>query len=214
MSLVQMNLSPDAITRTEKILAGISGGVEKAVRGAMQRATSNLQANSSKRIREHYAISHQNIRTNQTVKTRYSYQVGQGVSAEIVFSGHKIPLYRYEGASPNGPAYDTGREVFVLLNGWKRVHPGVSAAGHQLKGTAPTRFDHAFVARMSSGHTGIFERTGAVSASGRDQIRELFGSSVPQMLGSSEVAEKLAGDAARKFDERLDSEITRILNGF
>ena len=63
-------------------------------------------------------------------------------------------------------------------------------------------------------HTGIFERTGAKTSSGKDQIEELFGPSVPQMLGQQEVAQKLSEEAMEKFEERLDHEINAILNGW
>ena len=41
-----------------------------------------------------------------------------------------------------------------------------------------------------------------------------MGSSVPQMLGSPEVEEKLAREAMEKFEERLDHETLAILNGW
>ena len=75
-------------------------------------------------------------------------------------------------------------------------------------------FDEAFVARMANGHTGIFERTGGSTSNGTDAIRELFGPSVPQMLGYEDVREKLTGEAMEKFNERLDHEVQRILNGW
>jgi hypothetical protein len=67
---------------------------------------------------------------------------------------------------------------------------------------------------MKSGHVGIFERTGGVSSTGSDSIRELMGSSIPQMLGNPEVQQKLTNEAIAKFDERLDHEVQRILNGW
>ncbi len=41
-----------------------------------------------------------------------------------------------------------------------------------------------------------------------------MGSSVPQMLGNKEVEEKLAHESMEKFEERLDHEVLRILNGW
>ena len=83
----------------------------------------------------------------------------------------------------------------------------------KLKRTAPTRFGHAFVAAMKSGHVGIFERTGGSTSSGGDAIRELMGSSVPQMLGSQTVTEALTREAMDYFETRLEHEIARILQG-
>ena len=41
-----------------------------------------------------------------------------------------------------------------------------------------------------------------------------MGASVAQMVGNEEVAEKLVKDASDKFEERIEHEITRILNGW
>ena len=195
-----------SLSRAEKLLAGIPGGVEKALKSAMTRTVSHLQTKSTERIRERYAISQQNIRANENIRIRYS--MGNGIVANVYFSGAKIPLFRFDGASPRGPQFQGDRLVHALVNGsWKMVHPGVAAAGHQLASTGPQRFENAFVATMNSGHTGIFEREGS-------GISEIMGSSVAQMVGHDEVAEKLAEDASRKFEERMDHEVSRIISGW
>lgn len=195
-----------SLSRAEKLLAGIPGGVEKALKAAMGRTVSHLQTKSGERIRERYAISQQNIRANENVRIKYS--MGNGIVANVYFSGSKIPLYRFNGASPKGPQFQGDKLVHALVSGsWKTVHPGVAAAGHQLASTGPTRFENAFVATMNSGHTGIVEREGS-------GISEIMGSSVAQMIGHEEVAEKLAEDASKKFEERMDHEVARIISGW
>lgn len=204
----------DTLERARAMLAGIDGGVNKAVRSAMSRVASNLRSNSTKAIQERYAISPSSIRENENVRVSYNYR--DGIQAVIEFSGRKIPLYRYKGAAPVMPEYDKTRWVKALVDGemtW--VHPGIPARGHLLASTAPTLFEHAFVAQMKSSHIGIFERTGNLNRAGTgSEIREIMGLSVPQMLGSREVERKLADDAVRKFEERLDHEINRILSGY
>lgn len=53
-----------------------------------------------------------------------------------------------------------------------------------------------------------------MTAKRNNAIRELMGSSVPQMLGSPEVTEKLTGEAMKKFEERLEHEINAFLYGW
>ena len=67
---------------------------------------------------------------------------------------------------------------------------------------------------MKSGHIGIFERTGGVTSSGSNEIKELQGSSVPQMLGGKAVQDELVNKASQKFEERLEHEMMRIMNGW
>lgn len=203
---IQVQELDGALAHAEKILAGIPGGVEKAARAAAGRTTDYVRKQSSERIRERYAVSKGNIRANENI--RVSYSMGGGVSATVIFSGSKLPLYRFDGASPKSPSYQQGRLVPALVSGgWRLVHPGTAAAGHQLRGTGASKFENGFVAAMGSGHVGIFERAGT-------SISEIMGSSVPQMVGNDEVINKLSEDAGKKFEERMDHEIARILNGW
>ena len=97
---------------------------------------------------------------------------------------------------------------------WRLMYPSVPAAGHVLKDTSPYNFERAFVAQMDTGHTGIFERTGGMTSNGKDEIEELFGPSVPQMLGSEEVEKRLTEDAMKSFEKDLDHDVLAILSGY
>ena len=214
MSGIQIETSGrQALDKATRLLAGIDGGIGRAVRSAMPRTVSHLRTSSAKAIREKYAISAANLKAAETVHAKYTYQ--DGVQALVTFSGHKIPLYRYDGAAPAQPAYDAGAWVSAIVAGkWRKVHPSLTASGHQLKSTSPRQLQDAFVARMKSGHVGIFQRTGGSTANGSDTIEELMGSSVPQMLGDSQVAEALTQQAMEHLEQRLEQEVLRILNGW
>lgn len=215
---VTINDSESGLARAEKLLAGITGGYQSAVRSAMRRTVAFVNTESAKRIQEHYAISRADLKASGRVVVQY--QTSNGLTAHVIFNGHKIPLYKFQGSGPKGAVYDTGRRVPVPLRGeaavrWILAHPGFGARGHILKSTGPVKFDNAFVAKVGSGdHVGIFERTGGTASSGSDAIREIMGLSNAQMIGNEEVIENLSEDAARKFDERMDHEIARILGGF
>ena len=200
----------NSVERARKLLVGIPNGVTKAVRSALPRAASALKTESSKAIRERYDISAANIRARENITIKI-----HGTEAQVRFSGKKIPLYRYNGTAPKFPARDNSKTIKTIVAGQLRpVHPSVAASAHQLKGTSVKRFDNAFVAQMKSGHIGIFERTGGVTSSGSNEIKELQGSSVPQMLGGKEVQDELVNKASQKFEERLEHEMMRIMNGW
>lgn len=209
----------DALERAERMLEGIPNGIQKALNSAINRATAHLRSVSTKAVRERYAISAANLRAEENVSVAYTYQ--NGVQAYVHFSGERIPLYRFDGARPAQPTYDTSRWVPVMLGlhadgegKWRLVHPGTSAFGHVLKSTSPRQFQYAFVARMGSGHTGIFERTGGMTSRSKDELEELYGPSVPQMLGRQEVAEKLTNEAMKSFEKNLDQYVYALLNGY
>lgn len=204
----------EAIERAKALLAGIPGGMDKAMKAAMSRTVRRLRSESNKAIQEKYDISDAGIRTEKNVRVSYSYQ--NGVQATVTFSGRKIPLYRFGGASPAVPTQDIaeGRKPVMVHGAWTMQYQGIPAKGHQFKDTGPTQFADAFVARMKSGHTGIFERTGGMTSDGSDAIREIMGSSVAQMVGKPEVAQRLTEEACQTFETELDKAVYRILTGW
>lgn len=211
-------IGAEKFQKAEQMLADVPGGMDRALKSATKRAVSFLRTQSTKEIRQRYDITRKDIRAEQNIKVSYHYF--NGVEAKISFRGNKIPLFRYGGASPSQPTVNPDKTVMAIVNGNLRpVHPGIAAAGHQLLSTAPFKFDNAFVATVKAGtggktHTGIFERTGGRMANGGAAIKEIMGSSVPQMLGNEDVQESLAEKTMTKMDERLEHEVNRILAGW
>lgn len=203
-----------AIERAKALLAGIPGGVDKATKAAMSRTVDRLRRESNEAIREKYDITDAGIRAEKNVRVRYSYQ--NGVQATVTFSGRKIPLYRFGGAYPKVPTQDiaAGRKPVMVKGAWTMQYQGMAARGHQFQDTSPTQFMDAFVAQMKSGHIGIFERTGGSTSEGSDAIREIMGSSVAQMVGNQQVAQRLTEGAYKTFETELDKAVYRILTGW
>lgn len=205
---------PGAFDRAEKMLAGMEDDFWKAIKDVREHVTSKIRTYSVKAIQQQYAISAANIRANENIEITYNY--ASGILAQVTFYGRKIPLYRYDGASPKWPTLDTSKKpVIVDINNEKRakVFPGVTAQGHQLRSTSPEKIQGAFTAEMPSEHKGFFKRTGGKTPKGANEIREIMGSSVPQMLGNKEVEKKVVEAAVYTFQERLDHNIMAILNG-
>lgn len=203
-----------AIERAKALLAGIPGGVDKAMKASMSRTVDKLRRESNQAIREKYDITDAGIRSEKNVRVRYSYQ--NGVQATVTFSGRKIPLYRFGGAYPKVPTQDiaAGKKPVMVKGAWTMQYQGVAARGHQFQDTGPTQFMDAFVAQMKSGHIGIFERTGGSTSEGSDAIREIMGSSVAQMVGNQQVAQGLTERAYETFETELDKAVYRILTGW
>lgn len=203
-----------AIERAKALLAGIQGGVDKAMKASMSRTVDRLRRESNQAIREKYDITDAGIRSEKNVRVRYSYQ--NGVQATVTFSGRKIPLYRLGGAYPKVPTQDiaAGKKPVMVKGAWTMQYQGVAARGHQFQDTGPTQFMDAFVAQMKSGHIGIFERTGGSTSEGSDAIREIMGSSVAQMVGNQQVAQGLTERAYETFETELDKAVYRILTGW
>ncbi len=201
----------DVLSRAEKLLAGMPGKFDAALQSTAKRTLQEIQKNSSKEIRKKYAISDANIRKERNITFRY--RIGHGITASILFSSHKIPLHRYEGSGPQNPQVSARFMPVKTSDGWRMMHPGMTAYGHQFKSTSAHLLTGTFVARFKSGHVGIFERTGGVTDTGKDEIHERMGSAVAQMVGNEEVAQPLCEQAMEQFDVRLEQEAERILAG-
>lgn len=79
-----------------------------------------------------------------------------------------------------------------------------------LRSNARETLDQAFAAQMG-GHTGIYEREGPE----RLPIKELFGpSAVQAFYAREETTDKMNDEIVRTYEERIEHEIMRILNGW
>jgi hypothetical protein len=118
-------------------------------------------------------------------------------------------LYQFERVTP--------REIMPPAKG------PVRAAVKQGGGSD---LSHTFVAKMSSGHIGIYEREGVKRVSKttnkgktnkiHDHIQELFGPSIAGMFGrekETEINIAAREKAMENLDKHIINELERILNG-
>ena len=208
------------LERARAMLANIEGGFEKTFEEALKKTTRRVSRRAAAEIRKHYDIYEGEVKKNsRSVSVVYSHQLG--VRAELTFSGHKIPLHKFGGSAPAYPTQDRSRGRVPVteygeagIDGTERwYYPGIAARGHQYAATAPTVFDGAFVAKMPSGHIGIFERTGGMTGGSRSEIREIMGGSVAQMLENEAVSTALEQEAREIFDTEIDKEVQKRLEG-
>jgi len=196
--------------RIHTILRSVPGGVEKAMHGVMTRATSTARKTALDGITSVYDIKSGDVRNrkNTTINMR-TRKTDEGIIGEITFSGVKIPLYRF-GVSPKKPTKQ-GVKVPVNIGGrWAMVQPGATASARQKKSSSMTTFENAFIATMTSGHIGMFERKSRNSS----KITEIMGASTAQMVENADVLEKVESEVMATIQKRTEHEITRILNGY
>lgn len=66
----------------------------------------------------------------------------------------------------------------------------------------------AFVAKMKSGHVGVFQRQGGAA---RLPVAELYGMAIPQMFGSRKISMETVKQGQDFMKKALDQEIRRML---
>jgi len=176
------------LDRVTKLLAGIPGGVYKAVGSAIKRAAQHGLTLGMRIVSEEYAIGQSELkRRTKHINTIVRDNAG---SYEVTFGyrGNVIPLIKYD----------------TRVNRSGRVYTRV------LRQNARQALEHAFIARVGS-HMGVFER----ETDARFPIRELFGpSSVQAFYAREETVDKMDEAIRRKYGERIEHEILRVLNGW
>lgn len=177
------------IDRTINLLAGIAHGAEKAIGSAVKRAATSGIAYASKRVREEYLISSSDFKKYTKTKRRIVTD-RNGTTVDIELRGYHIPLYKFD----------------------TKVDKNGVVSARVKRSSSRAILDHVFKQEVGKySHIGIFERV----SDERMPITEKFGPSVPQMMAYNDDLEQDIGDHIReKFDERIEHEITAVLNGW
>lgn len=70
----------------------------------------------------------------------------------------------------------------------------------------------AFVAKMKSGHIGVFERMkGTKTKGGKEKLAELYGMSIPSMIKSRDVAFEIQQKGQTFLETQVQKEIRRVM---
>ena len=163
-------------------LAFIKGGWERTVVRAMNYGASQARSKTAERSRSMLTADRERIEASLLIK-KATYGAR---SARLHIYDLPIPLFRFDVSF----MYPT-------------VEGGVTAK--TLQGGSPLALKHAFVAKMSSGHVGVFSRKGKE----RLPIQEHFGPSVATVFEKTPgleaeilqwAAERFAYEAARQAE--------------
>lgn len=186
MSREFISLGNDRLQRARHMLVGFEKEIPKVIARSINRAVENARSNVVREVRSHYNVRAKDIRTS-------------------------IKISRANNRYPTAVLSSTGRALPTMafrvrpgtVNGARRTPITVSVK----KGQAD-KLDSAFIATLG-GKTGVYERVGQT----RLPIRQLYGPSVPQMIGNDEIVQEIADKARAMLDDRLDHEIKRVLDG-
>jgi hypothetical protein len=176
------------LDRATTVLAGISGGVPRAVGSALKRAGNHGKTAGMKLVAERYSIGENELKRNTRNINTVIKDGATSIEVTFGYRGNVIPLI----------LFDT-----------KFSRDGKVSA-RVLRSDARKGLDNAFVATMN-GHTGIYERLGP----DRIPIEEKFGpSAVQAFYADKKTTDKMNDAITAEFDKRIEREITRVLNGW
>jgi len=184
-----MNVSGEArgVRDALRRVGALDEDSRKSFFSALSRTTQRLKTESGRKAREMYVVKSKAV-TDQVVLRRGS---ASNLSSELRWKGRNIPLMQFR-TNPKSPSARP-----------RALKAAVKRAGGNKK------VDGAFIARMRSGHVGVFRR----SSRKRLPIEELYGPAVPVMLNNPEVVEQLERVAVEEMEKRFEHEMNRRLGG-
>lgn len=193
---VNVDVSDAQLKKAQDMLGHIPGGAEKAIARAINRAITAANTEATKQIQGQYVLKGKKVITQAKSVARRATK--SSLSAIIEAKGSPIPL----GAFLTNPRKPPRRRPKGSL--FARVK---ADGGGQIKG--------AFITTVQTGHIGVHHAGVFVRSKGNASlpIRQLYGPSVPQMLGNREIQDFLVKRAKLVLDERLDHEIDVMLRG-
>ena len=187
MSEVHVEDTGLQLERVNKLLAGIGNGsgIYRAVSAALKRAAQSARTKAGQYTSAEYTINQGQFKSHVRDKVYIEGGSGGVASVKIVFAGSVIPLIEF-----NTKFSKTGGVATAV----KRGGGGV--------------LEHAFVANVH--RIGVYERI----TSSRLPIEQKYGPSAAHMMENENVEQKMEQQVVTVFNERIEHEITRVLNGW
>ena len=183
-----VDIAEDSLDKATRLLAGINGGVYKAVGSALTRAAAAGKTAAKQPVTKEYTISQSEFLARTRDINHFVREDSGGLSVVFGFRGNVIPLMKFN----------------THVNGSGQVVTQVKRSG------SAATLDRAFSAQMG-GHRGVYERIGP----SRFPVKELYGPATPQMMYSNEeVTDEIERKVADTYEKRIDHEILRLLNGW
>lgn len=181
------------IEQAQELLKDIPGATKKAVSTALRKSLRNAKKEAVKKVRERYTIRKAGY-VSRTIKMKVENMTG------ILSSKGPVNDLSYFKTNPKTVPK-------------RRPPKGKYLYSQVVKGQGGT-IAHAFLARMKSGHVGVFQRAGHGASNASLPISKLSGPSTPQMLGSPSVTEFVAKKMLERMDKNLEHEIDAFLKGY
>lgn len=181
------------IEQAQELLKDIPGATKKAVSTALRKSLRNAKKEAVKKVRERYTIRKAGY-VSRTIKMKVENMTG------ILSSKGPVNDLSYFKTNPKTVPK-------------RRPPKGKYLYSQVVKGQGGT-IAHAFLARMKSGHVGVFQRAGHGASNASLPINKLAGPSTPQMLGSPSVTEFIAKKMLERMDKNLEHEIDAFLKGY
>lgn len=191
-----IEINAHQMAAAEALLVNVKNGAERAISKSVNEGLKFARKKIIDAIGDTFFFSKQTVRNKSVIEI--SPATVNRLSGSVISQGYQLPLYNF-ATNPR-----TVRRV-----------PTVRAAVYRDGGLKA--FPHGFIAKMDSGHIGLFTRLPGNPKSkttGKMRIKERYGNSVPQLMDAvlreTDDIEQAANDMV---EQELESQVSRLLNG-
>lgn len=180
----------------EALLINVKNGAQQAISKSVNEGLKVAQKKIIEAIGDTFFFSKQTVRHKSVIEV--SKATVNRLFGSLVCKGDPLPLYNFT-TNPRKVQRVSTVKAAVKRDG------GLKA------------FQHGFIAKMDSGHIGLFTRLPRNPRSdktGNYKIRERYGNSIPQLmktvLRETDDIEQAANDVV---EQELESQVSRLLSG-
>ncbi|WP_312117944.1 phage tail protein [Brevibacillus reuszeri] len=192
-------MSTTDIKQAIRQIRRLQDDASKALSSAMNRTIHGVGTEVTRKTKEIFHVKTADVKGT----IRFRKAEPSDLEASLTAHSKNLPLMRFK----TNPGKVPTRRPASTKSAVRRV--GLTPVGG------------AFIAQMRSGYIGVFKRLRGsrhkkVTRNGKTYwsglpIRELYGPSVPGMMGSRKVIQHVEQEAKRRMETRLDHEINRLL---
>ncbi len=169
----------------KKLFKNLKNNLPTVLMRAINRAAESAKTNTGKKASEKYVIKTSDVKS--TVKITKA--TTQKLRAIVTSTGFKVPLYKFK-ASPSVPRTQNPPRAYKFK---------VKKSGSLKPITG------AFIASLNG------NRAMKRVDKNRLPIKQLYGPSIPEMLGNKSVSEAIENEAQKVLEKRFEHEIKRVM---
>lgn len=216
--MIQFEIDEGMLQAVELKLKNMRNQAPNVLKMAVNDTARKTKTLISKEVRKEYIIKASDV--NQASKQKFATKTKP--IATLYYFSPVLPVYKYfkakAGKLGKGRYYNPTLKIMMTGKGGSPASVKVkkssainkvilSEGGIDLK---------AFIATMSSGHTGVFQRQFGKQRGEDGEIKELFGPSVPNMVygsdGEKGAYPRIENQSHQYLMKRLNHHISRVLS--
>ena len=208
--MISIDYDQDMLARVEKKLGSMKSEAPKVLKNAVNETAKQARKDLAVAAQKNYAIKNAGFNKAMQIKMATI----SNPTAIIQNTGKKIGLYRfsYRKNSPGSEKYFN-----PTLKRTQIGKGGIGAAGKQLKSGSfssnrGTKLKW-FVAKMGSGHKGIFKRnSSSIKRGSSGEISEIMGPSIAEMIGSERrVYGVVRPNIQKNLKKNIEKQVKKVL---